>query len=142
MAGRPLKFQTVAELQEAIDAYFKSVDDVFYTDKDGNKVHEPLTITGLALALDTTRQTLMDYQERDEFTDAIKKAKTKIENFAEKKIFTSNPTGAIFALKNYGWKDKQEVDQRYVNKDGEDLVSEDLKILADYEKKIKSIKED
>lgn len=139
MAGRPLKFQTVEELQTAIDAYFKSVEGVFYLDKDGVKVCEPLTITGLALALDTTRQVLMDYQERDEYTDTIKKAKTRIENYAERRIFTTNPTGAIFALKNYGWKDKQEVDQRYVNKDGEDLATEDLKILADYEKRIKGV---
>ena len=78
--------------------------------KDGNGVvHQaPLTITGLALALDTTRQTLMDYQERDEFTDTVKRAKTVVENYAEKRLFGNNATGAIFALKNFGWKDKFE----------------------------------
>lgn len=109
--GRPLKFATVAELQQAIDAYFEDMKQVLYTNADGVPIYEPLTITGLALALDTTRQTLMEYQERDEFIDTIKKAKTRIENYAEKRIFSNSPTGAIFALKNYGWKDKVESEQ-------------------------------
>jgi len=108
MAGRPLKFQSIEELQTAIDAYFEEMKASFFINTDGIPIYEPLTITGLALALDTTRQTLMDYEERDEFTDTIKKAKTRIENYAEKRIFSSNPTGAIFALKNYGWRDKSE----------------------------------
>jgi len=106
--GRPLKFKTVAELQQAIDAYFEDMKTVLYTNAEGVPIYEPLTITGLALALDTTRQTLMEYQERDEFVDTIKKAKTRIENYAEKRIFGNAPTGAIFALKNYGWRDKTE----------------------------------
>jgi len=37
--------------------------------------------------------------------------KQRIENYAENRLFGNNPTGAIFALKNYGWKDKREVEQ-------------------------------
>ena len=114
--GRPLKYKTVAELQQAIDAYFKDMKTVLYTNAEGVPIYEPLTITGLALALDTTRQTLMEYQERDAFVDTIKKAKTRIENYAEKRIFGNAPTGAIFALKNYGWKDK--VENELYGKDG------------------------
>lgn len=106
--GRPLKFQTVKELQNAIDAYFEEMKNSLYINADGIPIYEPLTITGLALALDTTRKTLMEYEERDEFSNTIKKAKTRIENFAEKRLFGTAPTGAIFALKNYGWKDKSE----------------------------------
>lgn len=97
--ARPLKFQSVEELQTAIDAYFAQclLDN------------EPLTVTGLALALDTTRQTLINYEEREEFLDAIKKAKTRVENYAEKRLFSSNATGAIFALKNFDWTDKQTI---------------------------------
>jgi hypothetical protein len=108
--SRPLKFQTVEELQQAIDGYFEGIKETLYINADGVHIYEPLTITGLALALDTTRQTLMDYENRDEFTDTIKKAKTRIENYAEKRLFGTAPTGAIFALKNYGWKDKTESD--------------------------------
>jgi len=63
------------------------------------------------MALNTTRETLMDYQERDKFSDAIKSVKLVCENYAEIQVFQGkNQAGAIFALKNYGWKDKQEYD--------------------------------
>jgi len=137
--GRPLRFQSVEELEKLIQAYFDDVQSKAIVLEDGKVIQEPLTITGLALALNTTRQVLMDYQERDEFTDTIKRAKTVIENFAEKRLFGNNSTGAIFALKNYGWKDQSQLDQRYVNKEGEDLATEDLKILSDYEKRIKGL---
>jgi hypothetical protein len=105
--GRPLKFKTVGEMQEKIDAYFKECDE-----KD-----KPYTITGLALALDTTRDLLLDYQyNRDEFSDTIKRAKLKCENYAEMHLFKgkNGVVGAIFNLKNnYSrWVDKQEVVQK------------------------------
>lgn len=109
--GRPLKFATVAELQIKIDAYFREMKEFLYVNADGIPVYEPLTITGLALALDTSRKVLMEYEGRDEFSNAIKTAKTRIENFAEKRLFGSTPTGAIFALKNFGWKDESQVKQ-------------------------------
>ena len=96
--GRPLKFKTPKELQKRIDAYFKE------TPKD------EWTITGLALALDTSRQTLLDYQHKDEFTDAVKKAKMKVENGYELDLKKHGRSGTIFALKNFDWKDKQETD--------------------------------
>ena len=49
----------------------------------------------------------MLYEERPEFVDAVKELKTHCENYAESKIYGNNPAGAIFALKNYGWTDKQ-----------------------------------
>jgi hypothetical protein len=98
--GRPLKFKSVKELQKKIDAYFACCE------KDG----EPLTITGLALALDTSRETLMEYGEREEFVDTIKKAKLKIEHAYELRNIKRGNAGDIFALKNFGWKDKTESD--------------------------------
>ena len=44
------------------------------------------------------------------FSDSIKRLKQYCENYAEQRIFSHNPAGAIFALKNYGWKDRQELD--------------------------------
>lgn len=136
--GRPLKFKTVEELQEKIDAYFADCDPhvlditewVQARDSKGQlkkdkyglnylvEVHhkimteqKPYTITGLALALDTSRETLLDYEDKAEFSDTIKKAKDRCHNYVENSLLTSNPTGAIFNLKNnYGWKDKSEVD--------------------------------
>ena len=114
MEGRPPKWTTPEMLQKDIDKYFEEC----------KKTGEPLTITGLAIALDTYRQTLMNYEEKDEFFDTIKKAKQKIENFAEKKLYDKDvpTTGVIFNLKNnYGWVDRQEVDSK-VNLSYEDTL--------------------
>lgn len=109
--GRPLKFQSVQEVVDKIQAYFDECASKAYQDNNGMWHYEPLTITGLALALDTTRQGLLNYEERGEFYDTIIKAKTVVENYAEKRLFGTTPTGAIFALKNYGWKDTQDINQ-------------------------------
>ena len=100
--GRPSKYASAEEMQKDIDKYFE------YCDKNG----KPYTVSGLANALDTNRQTLLNYEEKEEFFDTIKKAKSKIEQFAEELLFVGNNTaGVIFNLKNnYGWKDKQEVE--------------------------------
>lgn len=100
MAGRPLKFKSAEELQEKIDAYFARCKEE----------EEPLTITGLALALDTTRDTLMDYEVKEEFSYTIKKAKLEIEHAYELRNIKRGNAGDIFALKNFGWKDKTESD--------------------------------
>lgn len=98
--GRPLNFKTVEELQEKIDNYFNSCDEE----------SEPITITGLALALGTSRETLCEYEERDEFVDTIKTAKLRVQHAYEKRLVRRGNGGDIFALKNFGWKDKSEVD--------------------------------
>lgn len=111
MAGKPLKFKTPEELQHRIDAYFADKLEPKFT-PDGAVYYEPITITGLALALDTTRETLMDYQERDEYSDTVKRAKLMVENYAEKMLFIGkSATGPIFALKNHGWRDQKDVIQ-------------------------------
>lgn len=99
MAGRP-------PIWTDPEAFSKAVDDYF---KDQEEVH---TWTGLALHLGfESRQSLNDYLEKPEFFHSVKNALLRIENQYEKRMFTSkNPTGAIFALKNFGWKDKQEVE--------------------------------
>lgn len=101
MAGRPPKWKNVEQLQELIDIYFAD------TSKD------EWTITGLALALDTSRQTLVDYEKKDEFIDTIKKAKLMVENGYEIDLKKSGRSGTIFALKNFDWKDKTESDVKH-----------------------------
>ncbi len=60
----------------------------------------------------STRDLLIDYTDKDEFSDTIKKAKARVEAFNEQRLFGNNVTGVIFNLKNnFGWKDKTEVDQ-------------------------------
>lgn len=101
--GRPCKFESVEEMQMKIDEYFKTCDE------NG----KPYTVSGLAYALDTSRRTLLNYQEKEEFFHTIKKAKDKIEQFNEELLYSRDvPTvGVIFNLKNnYDWKDKQEIE--------------------------------
>ena len=97
-AGRPLKFESVEELQASVEKYFNETDI-----KDW-------TITGLALALDTSRQTLINYEEREEYFDTVKKAKDMVEHSYELDLKHKGNTGSIFALKNFDWKDKTESD--------------------------------
>lgn len=99
--GRPLKYKNARRMKEAIDRYFDDCD-----------AHgEPYRITGLALTLGTTRKTLIDYENRDEFSDIIKHAKQRCEDYVEKLLLSGkSPAGPIFWLKNAGWTDKQEID--------------------------------
>lgn len=96
--GRPLKFKTVEDLQIKIDDYFN------VTPK------EEWTWTGLAIHLDTSRETLREYKERPEFVDSLKKALLKVENGYEIDVKKYGRSGTIFALKNFGWVDKTETD--------------------------------
>jgi len=113
--GRPLKFKSVEELQELADQYFADTPEVEWT------------ITGLALALDTTRQTLINYEDKDEFLDTIKKYKTRVENAYEKSLRKYGRSGDIFGLKNFGWKDRSEVEQSgEITHKYEDMTDEEL----------------
>lgn len=107
--GRPLKFQSVEELEDKIDAYFSQM-----------QIEErPFTITGLAVALDCDRKTLLNYESREEFFPTIKKAKQIIENYTEERLFGNNVTGVIFNLKNnYGWQDKHTQESQFLDENG------------------------
>ncbi|MAE81678.1 MAG: hypothetical protein CMB80_02995 [Flammeovirgaceae bacterium] len=97
--GRPLKFQSVEELQTQIDSYFQ------------NTPKEEWTVTGLCLALDTYRDVLIRYGKKDEFYNTIKRSKEKVHNQYEISLRKHGRSGDIFALKNFGWRDKSEVEQ-------------------------------
>lgn len=99
------KWKTVRALNRDINRYFKKCEE-----KD-----KPLTMTGLALALGTSRQTLLNYRKSGDkgFDSVLKRAKLRCHNFAEEYLFSKGGqiAGTIFNLKNnYGWKDKQEVE--------------------------------
>jgi hypothetical protein len=116
----PLKFQSVEELQAKIDGYFESCWEVNDT---GKKVQtRPYTITGLANYLDTNRQTLLNYEEKEAYFDTIKKAKSRCEQYTEEYLFVGkNTAGGIFNLvNNYGWQNKQSTE--LTGKDGKDLI--------------------
>ena len=96
MNGRPPIWSDPIEFENAVDAYFKD--------------NEVVTWTGLTIHLGfESRQSLEDYKKKEGFSYPIKKALLRIENKYEIAIEGRSPAGAIFALKNFGWKDKQEL---------------------------------
>lgn len=93
-------FTTDEQLAEAIEAYLST------RDKDN-----PPTVSGLALALGfESRQSFYDYEKNPIHSYTIRRARLAIEETYEQRLHGNTPTGAIFALKNFGWKDKQEVE--------------------------------
>lgn len=76
------------------------------------KAPKPPTVTGLALALGfTTRLSLLNYQAKAEFMNTITRAKTRIEEYAESRLFDRDGSnGAQFSLRNNfkGWDEKKE----------------------------------
>ena len=97
MAGRPLIFETPEELQEAVDTYFQENDRV--------------TLAGLAVHLGIGRRTLYEYDDREQFSHIIKRAREKVEAvYEERLIYENSATGVIFALKNMDWTDKTQTD--------------------------------
>lgn len=99
--GRPAKFTDPNVMQKAIDDYFAECE----------KNEKPKTIMGLALALDMCRDSLCEYEKDGRFSDIVKKAKARVVQEVEARLFTGNPTGAIFWLKNHaGYRDKADVE--------------------------------
>lgn len=123
--GCPPMYKTPEEMQAKIDKYFEDCDGEYITDDEGNLLTDrhghpvktkprPYTITGLALAIGfTTRQSLLNYEGKPEFVDTIRKAKAKVEQYAEERLFDRDgANGAKFNLSNNfkGWAEKQQVD--------------------------------
>lgn len=88
------------KFDEAVEAYFANKEILH-------------TWTGLALHLGfSSRDSLNDYKKKPGFSDSVKKSLLRIETKYEENLNKGNPTGSIFALKNFGWSDRQEIDQR------------------------------
>jgi hypothetical protein len=100
--GRPPIFKTAEEFEAAADLYFESCKPS--GDDDG----EIPTVNGLCLALGCCRDTLWEYAKKPAFSDAVKRARTRLEMAWEKRLAGTACTGAIFWLKNQGWSDKSE----------------------------------
>ena len=125
--GRPRKFKTVSEMDEAIESYFKACDSrmVAVVVREGKNSHieqindpAPYTVTGLSLALGIDRKTLLNYSDRcdefgEEFLPTIKRARERVHANLEHRMYDGKGYGPghIFGLKNnYGWKDVQQVE--------------------------------
>ena len=95
--GRPPKYETAEEVRAKCIEYFESCIEL----------DEKITITGLALFLGfCSRKSLYEYEKKEEFRYIIKNAMLVVENSYESKGTNFD----IFALKNMGWTDRQEID--------------------------------
>ena len=127
-SGRPPVYQTPEDLKEQVYEYFEYILGEYRTetnkwiDEKGKEQSEDVeicirkpeapTMTGLALFLGfSSRQSMYDYKSKKEFSYIIKRATMIIENHHECRLDGDKTTGSIFALKNMGWTDKQEVHQ-------------------------------
>lgn len=123
--GCPPMYNTVEEMQAKIDEYFEKCEGTLMLDDDGepklNKWNEviiigakPMTVIGLAYHLGfNSRQTLLNYQNKQDFVDAITRAKMRIEAYANERLFDKEGMGgAKFTLINNfeGYSDKKDVE--------------------------------
>lgn len=114
-AGRPPTFESPAEMQKKVDAYFRRCKGRTLKDKKTgrpllNKWGDvvvvgavPPTVTGLALALGfLTRKSLLDYEGKSaEFEKVLLRAKSRIEQYNEERLYDRDGCrGAQFNLQN------------------------------------------
>lgn len=131
LGGRPRKFKCVEDMAKIIDDYFVKCDTrvIAKTDKDGNIINVPSPaprhIQGLCVHLDICRDTLLQYEELEEFSDTIKRAKRRCESYAVDQCFEGkHGNKADFILKNgYGWSDKTTIEQTNITK----IIRDDIK---------------
>ena len=118
-SGRPPVYESEFDLKEKLIEYFESLQPD--TKADPPKQAIKPTMSGMALFLGfASRQSMYDYASKKEFSYIIKRAQLVIAENYETMLDSKSSTGAIFALKNMGWKDKSEVEQTVVG--GEKVV--------------------
>lgn len=105
-------FSSIAELEILLAAYFETVNA---NDKDGptdkpskKKIEaEPPTMSGLAYHLGF--KSVSDFEAieaKGKYSALLKRARLRVEAEYEKKLHFQSATGAIFALKSFGWSDR------------------------------------
>jgi len=99
--GRPPHYDDPVVLESKINDYFNEC----IAEKENPK------ITGLCLYLGfADLSSFYDYEKKEMFSHIIKRAKTCVALSYESLLTTQSVGGAIFALKNMGWKDRHEVE--------------------------------
>ena len=101
------KFATPHDLKTAIDKYFKDTPDI------------EQTFSGLAL-LFGSKELMSKYLTKDthkEYRQILRDAKLRVEDSYERDLRKHSKVGDIFALKNQGWRDRQEL----TGKDGKPI---------------------
>ena len=85
----------------------------------------------ICTVLGITKKTLYKYY-REELDTAAAKANTKVASMLYKKCMDGDTASILFWMKTkMGWKETMVNENRYTDKEGEDLHEKDLKILRD-----------
>jgi len=130
---KPLEFETPQELYDAINGYFENCPDtVRKAGLDGDMYEIPTpTFAGLLLHLGfAKRSTYYDYGKRADFAWVVDYGRLLIEKQYETMLRSSNCTGAIFALKNFGWKDTQDITIEQKSKSKEEIEAELSRLIG------------
>lgn len=111
---RPRAFESPEQLEGLIDSYFDMCDaTTLAVSPNGKSIMKPYTIIGLCNYLGICRDTLSEYSKLDGYSDTIKRARARVEEYTEMMAATSqiNPVFAMFSLKNnFKWKDKHDIE--------------------------------
>lgn len=104
--GRPRAIPSPEEFDARVDGYIDLC----------KQAGEPILLTGMILALGlTSKEAFYNYETYEGFSDSVKRARMLVEMEYEKRLnMAPSATGPIFALKNFGWKDKQEIETTVV----------------------------
>jgi hypothetical protein len=136
--GQPPKYETPEQLQAKIDEYFlkgMNMRKVVVGPPNAKRIEVMAmpTITGLVLYCGfCDRNSFYMLEKLPDFTNTIKSARTRIEQNYEEELISGLGAGAIFALKNFGWVDRTEIDHNvkeslyveYENKSAADIERE------------------
>ncbi|RPH41487.1 MAG: hypothetical protein EHM87_19580 [Burkholderiales bacterium] len=111
--GRPPKFKTPEEIEVKIIEYFEigAYCPIGKTSV-GEKVTKYIpTLTGLILWLGfSAKEDFYIYCKKPDFSAPLKRARLLIEQTYEQQLRGQYSSGAIFALKNFGWVDTPLID--------------------------------
>ena len=98
--GRPRAFKNKQELEDALQRYKDYL----------RETNKPPTIAGLSYFTGIDRQSIYNYQKRDEYFDTIKSFRDWVMMTYEEIAIEKGNGGIVFLLKNYGYTDKQDID--------------------------------
>jgi hypothetical protein len=119
--GRPPIFDSPEAMELAIEDYFNPVviketsentknGPITTKTEQGREPRDKVTISGLCYHLGfESRQSFYDYEEREEFSYIVKRARLRVEMSYEQRLQDNACTGSIFALKNMGWADEKKL---------------------------------
>lgn len=98
---RRIEYSSPAILREMVNSYFDECD----------ALDVPYTVSGLCLSVGYSRERLLTTSADNELGDVISQAKLLIEQQIEYRLSKDDkPQGLVFALKNMGWTDRQQLD--------------------------------